>query len=31
MEVVDGADVILCATNSNIPVFNGDWLVRASM
>ena len=26
-EVVDGADVILCATNSNIPVFNGDWLV----
>ncbi|HXV79986.1 MAG TPA: hypothetical protein VEG60_08905 [Candidatus Binatia bacterium] len=26
-EVVDGADVILCATNSNIPVFDGDWLV----
>jgi alanine dehydrogenase len=25
-EVVDGADVILCATNSNVPVFNGDWL-----
>ncbi|HEU4345707.1 MAG TPA: hypothetical protein VFU31_29510 [Candidatus Binatia bacterium] len=26
-EVVDGADVILCATNSNVPVFDGDWLV----
>jgi ornithine cyclodeaminase len=26
-EVVNGADVIVCATNSNIPVFNGDWLV----
>jgi alanine dehydrogenase len=26
-KVVDGADVILCATNSNIPVFDGDWLV----
>ena len=25
-EVVDGADVILCATNSNVPVFDGDWL-----
>jgi alanine dehydrogenase len=26
-EVVDGADVIICATNSNVPVFAGDWLV----
>jgi alanine dehydrogenase len=26
-EVVDGADVILCATNSNVPVFDGDWLL----
>lgn len=25
--VVDGADVILCATNSNVPVFDGNWLV----
>lgn len=25
-EVVDGADVIICATNSNVPVFDGDWL-----
>ena len=24
--VVDGADVILCATNSNVPVFDGNWL-----
>src|SRR5262249_61544299 len=27
VEVVNGADVIICATNSKIPVFNGDWLV----
>jgi ornithine cyclodeaminase/alanine dehydrogenase-like protein (mu-crystallin family) len=27
LEVVDGVDVIVCATNSNIPVFDGDWLV----
>ena len=26
-EVVKGADVIICATNSNVPVFDGDWLV----
>ncbi len=26
-EVVDGADVIVCATNSNVPVFDGDWLI----
>ena len=26
-DVVDGADVILCATNSNVPVFDGNWLV----
>ena len=26
-EVIDGADVILCATNSNVPVFDGNWLV----
>ncbi len=25
-EVVDGADVIVCATNSNVPVFDGNWL-----
>ena len=25
-EVVSGADVMICATNSNVPVFNGDWL-----
>jgi alanine dehydrogenase len=25
--VVDGADVIVCATNSNVPVFDGNWLV----
>jgi alanine dehydrogenase len=25
-QVVDGADVIICATNSNVPVFDGDWL-----
>ena len=24
--VIDGADVILCATNSNVPVFDGNWL-----
>ncbi len=27
VEVVDGADVIICATNSNVPVFDGNWLV----
>lgn len=25
-EVVRGADVIVCATNSNVPVFDGAWL-----
>jgi len=25
-KVIDGADVILCATNSNVPVFDGHWL-----
>ncbi len=25
-EVVEGADVIICATNSNVPVFDGEWL-----
>jgi ornithine cyclodeaminase len=25
-EVVDGADVVICATNSNVPVFDGNWL-----
>src|ERR1044071_7285234 len=25
-EVVESADVILCATNSNVPVFDGGWL-----
>jgi ornithine cyclodeaminase/alanine dehydrogenase-like protein (mu-crystallin family) len=25
-EVVESADVILCATNSNVPVFDGSWL-----
>ncbi len=26
-EVVDGSDVILCCTSSNLPVFDGSWLV----
>jgi ornithine cyclodeaminase/alanine dehydrogenase-like protein (mu-crystallin family) len=26
-QVVDGADVVLCCTNSNVPVFDGNWLV----
>jgi len=25
-EAVEGADVIVCATNSNVPVFDGAWL-----
>jgi alanine dehydrogenase len=25
--VINGADVIVCATNSNVPVFDGNWLV----
>jgi alanine dehydrogenase len=25
-EVVAGADVIICATSSNVPVFDGNWL-----
>ena len=25
-DVICGADVIVCATNSNVPVFDGDWL-----
>src|SRR5262244_2197584 len=25
-QVIEGADVILCATNSNVPVFDGNWL-----
>jgi ornithine cyclodeaminase/alanine dehydrogenase-like protein (mu-crystallin family) len=24
---VDGMDIVLAATNSSVPVFNGDWLV----
>lgn len=24
--VIDNADVILCATNSNVPIFDGSWL-----
>ena len=25
-EVVQGADVVICATSSNVPVFDGEWL-----
>ncbi len=25
-DAIRGADVIVCATNSNVPVFDGDWL-----
>ena len=25
-EVCRGADIVLCATSSNVPVFDGDWL-----
>ena len=25
-DVPRGADVVICATNSNVPVFDGDWL-----
>jgi ornithine cyclodeaminase len=25
-EAIAGADVVICATNSNVPVFDGDWL-----
>jgi ornithine cyclodeaminase/alanine dehydrogenase-like protein (mu-crystallin family) len=25
-EAVEGSDVLLTATNSNVPVFNGEWL-----
>jgi len=25
-DVIEGADVIICATNSNVPVFDGNWL-----
>jgi ornithine cyclodeaminase/alanine dehydrogenase-like protein (mu-crystallin family) len=30
-EVVDGADIVLCATNSKKPVFDGAWLVPGQM
>lgn len=26
-DVVAGSDIIVCATNSSEPVFEGDWLV----
>jgi ornithine cyclodeaminase/alanine dehydrogenase-like protein (mu-crystallin family) len=29
-EVVERADVLLTATNSNVPVFNGEWLRRGA-
>jgi ornithine cyclodeaminase/alanine dehydrogenase-like protein (mu-crystallin family) len=25
-EICRGADIVICATNSNVPVFDGDWL-----
>src|SRR5207237_8262761 len=25
-DVPRGADVVICATNSNVPVFDGEWL-----
>ncbi len=30
-EVVDGADIISCATNTRNPVFDGDWLAPGQM
>jgi alanine dehydrogenase len=30
-EVVDGADVVMCATNSSQPVFDGAWLTPGQM
>lgn len=30
-EVVEGADIVLCATNSKKPVFDGNWLVPGQM
>ncbi len=30
-EVVDGADIISCATNAKNPVFDGDWLTPGQM
>jgi alanine dehydrogenase len=30
-EVVRGADIVCCATNSKVPVFEGDWLEDGQM
>lgn len=30
-EVVDGADIVSCATNTKTPVFDGDWLTPGQM
>jgi ornithine cyclodeaminase/alanine dehydrogenase-like protein (mu-crystallin family) len=27
-EAIEGADIVLAATNTNVPVFSGDWLLE---
>ena len=29
--VVEGADIVMCATNASAPVFDGDWLVPGQL